>query len=135
MGGAGEETSGEAVVLDLGESGLVFALLRGRTLDLWEPPASLLFGAFGDTFGPEREALPKIRMLQRERARREVPPKYLPMLVHFRDINDPKSVEQIDPANFAATLGIGIALRRVTIEITDDPITTGIEKRLPWLPD
>jgi hypothetical protein len=135
MGGAGAEINGEAVVLDLGRSGPVFALLRGAIIGLWEPPSSLAFRAFRDTFGQETDPLAQIRMLQRERPRREVPPEYLPMLVRFRDINDPKSIEQVDPANFSATTAAGIELRRATIEITDDPITTGIAARLPWLAD
>jgi hypothetical protein len=55
------------------------------------------------------------------------------MLVDFRELSDPKSVEQIDPANFAAAFGSGVSLRRATIEVTNDPVTTGIEARLPWL--
>ena len=79
MGGAGAEINGEAVVLDLGRSGPVFALLRGAIIGLWEPPSSLAFRAFRDTFGQETDPLAQIRMLQRERPRREVPPEYLPM--------------------------------------------------------
>jgi hypothetical protein len=134
-GGAGAEVNGEAIILDLGRRGLVFGLLRGATLGLSEEwgPRSLLLRVFGDVFGSETGPLPRIRILQRERPRRELPPTYLPMLVHFRDVNDPKSIEQLDPTNFGATLGPGIVLRRAMIEITDDPITTGIEARLPWL--
>ena len=47
------------------------------------------------------------------------------MLVTFGDINDPKSVERIDPA--------AIGVRRIIVEVTDEPVTTGIEKRLGWL--
>lgn len=56
-----------------------------------------------------------------------------PTLVHFRDIRDPQTVERVDPDNPAATLGPGIRIRRIIVQMTDDPVTTGIEKKLPWL--
>lgn len=56
-----------------------------------------------------------------------------PMLVTFGDINDPKSVAHIDPAALDKHFGAGVRLRRITLEVTDDAVTTGIEKRLVWL--
>jgi hypothetical protein len=56
-----------------------------------------------------------------------------PMLVRFKDIRDPKSVEKVDPNDIAKSIGPGVTLRRITLQITDDPVTTGIEKRLGWL--
>ncbi|WP_066268991.1 hypothetical protein [Blastomonas sp. CCH3-A3] len=56
-----------------------------------------------------------------------------PMLVRFRDINDPTTVERVDPDALAASFGEGVKLRRVTVQLTDDPVTKGIEKRLKWL--
>jgi hypothetical protein len=46
------------------------------------------------------------------------------MMVRFRDINDPSSVEQVD----AASIGI----KRIHLENTRDPVTTGIGKRFGW---
>jgi hypothetical protein len=56
-----------------------------------------------------------------------------PTLVHFRDIRDPRTLERVNPDNPAATLGPGIRIRRIIVQMTDDPVTTGIEKKLPWL--
>lgn len=64
-------------------------------------------------------------------AKADISPNNLPMLVRFHDINDPKTVERVDPNNLAATFGEGVNLVSTTIEITDEPITTGIEKVLP----
>ena len=58
-----------------------------------------------------------------------------PMLVTFTDIADPSSVKLVDPADLAASFGPGVKLKRITVEITDDPVTSGIEKRLGWLPN
>jgi hypothetical protein len=58
-----------------------------------------------------------------------------PMLVTFGDESDPASVARVDPDDLAATFGENYELGRVTVELTDDPVTTGIEERLPWLSD
>ena len=63
----------------------------------------------------------------------ELAPGDLPLLVRFRDINDPRTVERVDANDLAASFGPGVYLKRATIEITRDPVTTGIEKRLAWL--
>ncbi len=41
----------------------------------------------------------------------------------------------VDPDDFAASFGEGVSLKRITVQITDDPVTTGIEERLGWLGD
>lgn len=53
----------------------------------------------------------------------ELPREDWPIMVRFRNINDPKSIERVDPE------AIGVV--RIVIETTDDPMTTGIEKRFP----
>ncbi|NMW31962.1 hypothetical protein HKD42_07810, partial [Altererythrobacter sp. RZ02] len=58
-----------------------------------------------------------------------------PMLVTFGDLSDPTSVAQVDPDDLAASFGTGTTLKRITVQMTDDPVTTGIEQRLGWLPD
>lgn len=56
-----------------------------------------------------------------------------PTLVRFRDSNDPKTIEIVDPTNLAASFGTGVSVKSVTVQITNDPVTTGIDKALPWL--
>ena len=56
-----------------------------------------------------------------------------PYLVRFRDLADPKSVEEVKPGDLAASFGKGYALKGLTIQMTDAPVTVGIEKRLGWL--
>lgn len=50
-----------------------------------------------------------------------------PMFVTFRDPADPKTVRAVSPEEIVVTA--------ITIEFTKDDVTTGIEKRLGWLPD
>ena len=56
-----------------------------------------------------------------------------PYFVRFKDIKDPKSVEQVDPDNLAKSFGTGVKLKSLTVQMTDEPVTVGIEKRLGWL--
>lgn len=63
--------------------------------------------------------------------RSEGPMTNWPMMVRFRDIHDRWSIERIDPDNLPATFGRGYAIRRLTVERTDAPITTGITKLVP----
>lgn len=48
-----------------------------------------------------------------------------PMMVRFRDINDPKSVERVDSE--------AAGVKRIVVETTSDDVTVGIEKQLVWL--
>ena len=57
----------------------------------------------------------------------------LPMLVRFADITDPASVEKVDPDNLAAAFGPSVKLRRISVELTDDAVSTGIDRRFIWL--
>ena len=49
-----------------------------------------------------------------------------PMFVTFSDPGNPKTVREVSPDSIGVT--------RITIEITDEDVTTGIEKKLSWLP-
>jgi hypothetical protein len=57
----------------------------------------------------------------------EVPRQYYPLMVRFRDLNDPKSVERVDPK--------AAGVKRIMLETTGDDVTTGIKERLGWLSD
>ena len=137
---------GEAVVLDLGERGTLFALLKAGS-DNRSIPESIVLRAFnfpGGAFpGPTVEAgFNQIRKLS---GKRELPLTSLPLLVRFRDLNDPMTAEKVDPIDIASSFGAGTRLVRATLEIvptglwplnsfgiTGEPITKGIEQRLAW---
>lgn len=57
-----------------------------------------------------------------------------PQMVRFADEDDPASVVWVNPEQLDQAFGPGIKLRTMYVQITDDPVTTGIEKRLTWLP-
>lgn len=58
--------------------------------------------------------------------------KALPTLVTFTDLNDPMSVRVVDPDGFEQAFGPGVRFKRAFIEMTNDQVTRGIEKKLPW---
>ena len=127
---------GEAVVIDLGKSGVLFALMGDRE------EAEVIFNMF-----PNKKAKDRVTMTLEQMRR-------YPQFVHFKNLNDQKAVEYaaqrkiegghydgpyIDGGSVAGInfneniFGKGINLKEVTIELTGDPVTTGIEKYLPWL--
>ena len=148
------EVTGEAVTVDLGKRGMLFALLRSEDFLGWAGGAmNLVTPRPPNIPGENRYAAWHARMIANQGlhvvprndpdkfhpASEPVPgpndpPHDYPMLVRFRDIADPKSVERVDPDNVAASFGLGVKLRRITVQLTDDLVTVGIEKRLGWLP-
>lgn len=139
---------GEAAVVDLGQRGLLFATLREQT--------NLTFSGGGSTGGgynagltpfPQEKFRGDYRAnastndqysaylddLNRLKPKAVLPIEYVPVLVRFTNPNDPKSVTLLDPLDLAPNFGAGVIFKSATIEITDDPITEGIETRLPWL--
>lgn len=78
-------------------------------------------------FKGEYSGMRNVRHMEDHRARGELP-RYVgtghyrrsayPMLVNFGDLADPASVEEVDPDNLAANFGEGVALRRITVEMT-----------------
>jgi hypothetical protein len=140
------EYRGEAVVLDLGPRGVLFALLKADT-DSRSSPEWIVLRAFdfpgGSLPRPVEEGVKQVKRLS---GKRELPLSSLPLLVRFRDLNDPKTVERVDPLDIGKSFGAGAKLVRATLEIvpagiwplswygiTGMPITAKIEKRLPWL--
>jgi hypothetical protein len=45
-------------------------------------------------------------------------------MVRFKDIDDPRSVEQVDPG--------AAGVKRILLETTNDAVTTGIQKHFTW---
>jgi len=134
------QTRGEAVTVDLGSRGVLFALLTGvetktrgsnQTYFPDDPQQILL-----TQFSPVGQGSITPDLLEKLSHRRDVvklPVAGLPMLVRFRDINDPTTAEQVNPNDLAASFGPGVKLKGATIAITDHHVTVGIEKTLPWL--
>ncbi|WP_188062534.1 hypothetical protein [Sphingobium sp. KCTC 72723] len=135
---------GEAVAVDLPDGRTLFALLRGAdgaagdaaAYQVHLIPDALRAGAVANAniVVEGRDLMTVREKAKRARVRLDLPPKFYPLLVAFRDIKDATSVERVDPVNLAVTFGPGVKLKRISVEITDVAVTTGIEKRLPKPP-
>jgi hypothetical protein len=132
-------TLGEATVVDLRERGLLFALLIADSERIRSSnPGGYEYRVFAgmrrrDTGGGDEEFARFIDILNRERPKGDIKLDDIGLLVRFRDPNDPKTVERVDPGNLAASFGAGVALARATVEIVKEPLTHSIDTRLPWL--
>jgi hypothetical protein len=119
---------GEAVAVDLPEAQTMFALLTGADgeVDFGGRDIDFMFKELGPA-SPDGviELWPHIPV-----TKRPIIAHPLPLLVRFGDVRDPKSVAKVDPDHLDASFGSGVTLRRITLQLTDDPMTSGIEKRL-----
>lgn len=128
---------GQAVIVDLGRRGKLFALLSDkkgygyaiRVVHQYFPYKPIRRG-----LTPEHiryySSLKNTKAVLFEDDSHS-----LPRLVRFRDLNDPKTVELVDPDGLERSFGEGVRLKMITIEMTDEDVTHGIENVLPWLPD
>ena len=140
------DVRGEAVILDLGPRGTLFALLKADT-DSRSGPEYIVLKAFdcpgGALPSPVINGLQQVRHLS---GKRELALTSLPLLVRFRDPNDPKTVERVNPLDLERSFGAGVKLVHAELEIvpagiwpfnsigiTGEPLTTGINLRLKWL--
>jgi hypothetical protein len=126
------QVRGEAVAVDLGRYGPLFLVLWGK----YDPTVlpGVVYGPI--TYAQSLDYWSYLLELTRPKPPREIPRDVLPLLVRFRDINQPSTAECVDPDNMQASFppGAQVTLVHATMEIVNDPVTTGlVEKWLPWL--
>ena len=133
------KVTGDVVVVNIGKRGMLFALLSGRNGSAADTIIYKIFPISGNILGNAAiDRYPGLRISA------EVPKDDLPMLVRFRNINDPTTIEQVFVNNIARDFGGGAKLVRSTIDIvspgvwpfnkfgvTGIPITTGIQGLFP----
>lgn len=126
------EVRGEAVAVDLPNGKTVFALLKtgAHFGDLMGLSMNTLYPTFREDGYDVVGVAGKLSQRKPGGEPATVAPDDYPMLVAFEDINNPASVYEVDPADLAASFGEGVTLRQITVELTGDPVTTGIEERL-----
>lgn len=120
---------GEAVFVDLGKGRQVIALLAaGRNGANVDYPQWIIFS----TFNVDVDKNDQMRALERSTDSKVLPPKEYPTFVTFGDLNDPMTARVVPLDEFENVFGAGVKLRDVTIEMTKDAVTRGIEAKLPW---
>lgn len=116
---------GEATVVEVAPGRYLFALLGGSE--------ERFFYAAKDRFSSINRG-EWLSEIPKQTVPVELTAKHIPLLVTFDDINDPKTVTKVDPANLEAAFGPGVSLTEVVLEITHDPVTEGrVEGVLGWL--
>ncbi|MBU6379493.1 MAG: hypothetical protein KJS95_13315 [Gammaproteobacteria bacterium] len=140
-GGARSGARGDAIFIDLGNGRHVIATLTF-------PAGSDV--AMSDLAAVAFERRKPFWYLEAPqwRGRTELPDPLIPLLVTFGDLTDPRTVRVVPANDIAGEFGGECGLKRVTLEmvpvgywplnlfgITGEPITRGIEKRLPWFGD
>lgn len=127
------DIAGEAVVIDLPNGKTIFALLKGEDGDvdyasriadrsgIWSEGKSL-------TIGPAVELWPEA-----PRTPQMANTSAVPMLVTFKDVNNPNSVVRVPTNDLASRLGAGYRLKSVRVEVTDQASDRQVGQKLPWL--
>lgn len=128
QGGSRASARGEAVAVDLPGGQTLFALVTSETDPDWLATAAAR--AVGDQVPPERQG--KGGYFEDHHLKGDLKPEDYPRLVRFGDMNDPATVQEVDPINLRTQLGAGVRLSRITLAITDDPVTDQLRKHLPW---
>ena len=120
---------GEATVVDLGNDQYLFALLGGAE--------RLAMRVFSDERLPDgTDALVPFakKVLAQKGKSRQIEEEHYPLLVTFTDINDPTTVQRVDPDDLQASFGRGVRLKRITLAITDELVSEGnVGAVLGWL--
>lgn len=120
--------SGEAAFVEVAPGRYLFAIMSQNDPEM----------AYETFIGPittsREERIEGFDRLYRMRETRALPRELYPTLVTFQDINDPASVEEVDPDNLEATFGSGYRLASIEIAITSNPKNSGkITRTIPWI--
>jgi len=145
------KVKGEAVVVDLGKRGKLFATLTGYNSGP-NYADSIIYEVFpSGQGGTTVEGIKYYRDLKA--GPKVLTPEQYPVLVMFKDIKDPKTVTPvlklgrgdgsgnaplsiIKSDHFEELFGEGVKLKEITMEMTDEPVTWGVDQALPadfWL--
>lgn len=123
------KVKGEAVVVDLGERGVLFALIDPDDY-------RFLFEAFPGPPGLTVEGAEFYSNLAiGKKAFLEPGFKRNPVLATFSDVKDSKSVRVILPNDLAHFYGEGVVLKEILIEISNEPLNQLVDKYLPSYDD
>jgi hypothetical protein len=130
---------GQALYLDLGPGARPLVALLTSRIDRkfgWTPEAGPEPRQMAQLYDitPSIDYVDDIPRIARMRGPRKITSGDLPDLVTFADINDPSTVVKVDPNDLRATLGPDITWNEITLESTDEPVSKGIEQKLPWIP-
>ena len=127
LGNYSASFEGEATVVEVAPGRYLFALIGEGTTYIAQYTFHRQLGA---SRGDYQTLIPAIAAF---RGSADVPRDAYPLLVTFADIADPRTVRKVDPDDLPASFGPGVALQRVTLEITGEEVSGGaIAAIFPW---
>jgi hypothetical protein len=122
------DAEGEAVFVDLGGQRSLVALLRsGEYAQEGSFPLGVVPKHFKLNFARQVAPLSSLR------GKWELDDKDLPSLVTFSDANNSATLRIIRADQLEQVFGRDVRWRGIVIEMTTDPVTHGLEARLPFL--
>ncbi len=134
-----EHIRGEAVFVGLGNRGAVLVPLKwGATQKVTPNPEPVLMRYLATTaYRAELAKFPtyldQLKNLPRMRGRKVLPENKLPRMIWVSDVSGLDTAVPVAPQNFIKTIGKGVVLQKVWLEITQDPLGGGLLQKLPWL--
>ena len=117
--------TGEATAVEIAPGRYLFALLGGSEERYYRTVRDRLKNVSRGEWLKRIPLMKEVVTLQ---------PDSYPKLITFVDIDSPGSAREVSANTVFEVFGAGYKLDRVTIEITDDPVTNGaISALLPWI--
>lgn len=136
-------TEGEAIVVDLGTRGHLFVLFGNELHDAFPNPYYKM-GRVEKYW----EYMRYYSDLKYGNTAQLLPADKWPQMVMFKNIKDPKSVTLVRGGRFNVQkqdydsvddveelFGTDVKIKQITVEITNESVTWGIDKVLTWLPE
>jgi hypothetical protein len=127
------KVKGEAVVVELPGPKYLFALLSYAGKTEYTALVAPLVMKDKLNLKSELESFPYLRA-KKNTETLSLQRKHYPFFAVFEDINNPASVKEVHPLALDEFFGPDTKIKRITIEITDEPVTRGrVEQVLGWL--
>ena len=127
-----QRTAGDAIFVDLGGGRNVVALLAvgsvQRYMDFYHFAPEAL--GFKVDFR-NREATYKALEVRRDSVEVSSPP--LPLFATFPNVENGRTARVFEASQFATVLGPEFRFKRAIVALTKEPLTRGIESKLPWM--
>lgn len=120
---------GDAIVFPIASDRIVIALLG--PVQSKEHGLSLSNSMFYNFAGELRDGANSTdfwKRLKTWQGEHELPRTYWPVLL-ISPPNDPTEARYLDPDG----TGSPVSVRKVTLKVTDEPVSRGIEKQIPWI--
>jgi len=130
---------GQATVIDLGDDGVIFALLNrihgayDTSEDAyWTDTPTGMLATLYDV--PNKQEIgPVIDSIRASRRKDFLKPHECPAIAYARNRGDPTGIVAVNAAYPSRELGSGLSSFKLSIEIVEEEVSSGITSTFPWL--